>query len=55
MLAALNIACLVVGGTIAFFASDYPQLTRTMEFSGGLLLIAGLALLGSIFSQAFPW
>jgi hypothetical protein len=55
MLVALNIGSLAAGGTIAFFASDYPQLTQTMEFSGGFLFIAELALPGSIFSQAFPW
>jgi putative Mn2+ efflux pump MntP len=53
MLGAVSAACLVVGALIAFVASDYPQQTRAMEISGGLLLISGLALLGLAFGQEF--
>jgi len=35
-----------LGAAIAYMANSYPRHRKTMETVGGILLIAGLALLG---------
>ena len=47
LLCALSVLASMLGAAVAYLASRFPQRQSTMEFLGGLLLIGGLALLGS--------
>jgi len=46
MIGALSVISVVVGTTIACVAGRYPRHQRDLETLGGVLLIAGFALLG---------
>jgi MFS family permease len=46
MMTGLGVASLVVGSAIAFLAERYPRHQQSIQTLGGVLLIAGLAVLG---------
>jgi hypothetical protein len=47
MIASFSLICVVTGGVLAVAADRFPEHTKMLQFSGGALLVAGLALLGS--------
>jgi putative Mn2+ efflux pump MntP len=47
MIAAVSVISVVLGAGVAYFADRYPAHIEELEASAGVLLIAGLALLGS--------
>jgi hypothetical protein len=46
MITALSTISLLLGTTIAYVASDYPERRAAMETMGGILLLGGLGLMG---------
>lgn len=46
MIGALSIICVVIGMAFAYMAGRHRRHQRVMETFGGVLLIAGFALLG---------
>ena len=46
MITGLSTISLVLGTTIAYLASGYPERHATMETVGGILLLGGLGLMG---------
>jgi hypothetical protein len=46
MIAALSTISLLLGAAIAYLASGYPERRAAMETAGGVLLLAGLGLMG---------
>jgi len=46
MIGELSVICIVVGTAFAWMAGRYPLRREAMETFGGVLLIAGFALLG---------
>jgi hypothetical protein len=52
MAAALSLASIVLGAALAYVAERHPAHVEALETGGGVLLIAGLALLGSALPQA---
>ena len=46
MIAAASIVCVFAGTIVAWIAARHPRHREVMETFGGLLLIAGFALLG---------
>ena len=46
MITGLSTISLMLGTAIAYLASGYPERQATMETVGGVLLLAGLGLLG---------
>ena len=47
MLAAISVISVVLGGAVAYASDRFPAHVETLETSAGMLLIGGLALLGS--------
>ena len=47
MIAAVSVISVVLGAGVAYFADRYPAHIEKLETSAGVLLIAGLALMGS--------
>ena len=47
MIAAVSVISVVLGGAIAYAADRFPAHVEALETSAGVLLIGGLALLGS--------
>jgi hypothetical protein len=47
MLALVSTISVVLGGTTACLAEHFPAYTRALETAAGVLLIGGLALIGS--------
>ena len=53
MIAAASVVSVVVGTGVAWMAARHPRHRDVMETGGGLLLIAGFALLGYSLECAF--
>jgi len=47
MVAAASLISVVLGATVAYISDRYPAHIEVLETSAGVLLIGGLALLGS--------
>lgn len=47
MLAAISVISVVLGASVAYAAQRFPAHVEALETSAGVLLIGGLALLGS--------
>jgi len=47
MLAAISVISVVLGASVAYFADRYPAHVEALETGAGVLLIGGIALLGS--------
>ena len=47
MLAAISVISVVLGANVAYFAQRFPAHVELLEASAGVLLIGGLAFLGS--------
>jgi len=47
MLAAISLISVVLGATVAYVADRFPEHVEALETSAGVLLIGGVALLGS--------
>jgi hypothetical protein len=47
MVAAISVISVVLGAGVAYFADRYPAHVEALETGAGVLLIGGLALLGS--------
>ena len=47
MIAAVSVISVVLGAAVAYVADRYPAHVEALETSAGVLLIGGLALLGS--------
>jgi hypothetical protein len=53
MIGGLSAVILVLGAAIAFMANRYPRRRQIMETVAGVLLIAGLALIGFTLEVVF--
>lgn len=51
MIAAFSVTAIVVGATVAYLAGRHSRHQRILQTAGGLLMIAGFALLGYSLEQ----
>jgi hypothetical protein len=51
MVSAVSLICILLGAALAYAASRVPAHVELFEKCGGILLVAGLALLGGALSQ----
>ena len=47
MLAAISVISVVLGASVAYYAQRFPAHVELLETSAGVLLIGGLAIIGS--------